>query len=146
MIFKKILLTTTLILLWVKVGSSPMTKKVYTYFTPSNLLQTMESIGIKYPDIVMAQAKLETGNFTSKIFIENHNLFGMKLARQRETTAIGEQYNHARYISWVQSLMDYKLWQDKYASKFKTRRAYLAYLSENYAQDKKYIHKLKQML
>ena len=115
-------------------------------FSEDKLERIAKDFGIMHPEVVVAQAKLETGNFTSKVFIENHNLFGMKLARQRETTAIGEQYNHARYISWVQSLMDYKLWQDKYASKFKTRRAYLKYLSENYAQDKKYIHKLKQML
>lgn len=106
----------------------------------------MDEVGIAYPDIVLAQAKIETGHFTSKIFRENHNLFGMKLPKQRETTAVGEQYNHARYTSWKQSVIDYKIWQDAVLTKVKSKRAYLKYLSENYAQDKKYIHKLKQML
>ena len=145
MIKLKTLTTITLSLLSFNVGSSVTEYKVL-WFSESNLTRKMYEIGIAFPDVVMAQAKLETGNFTSKVFDENHNLFGMKLARQRETTAIGEQYSHARYINWEQSLSDYKLWQDKFIHKTKTRRAYLAYLSKNYAQDKKYIHKLKQML
>lgn len=143
---KRIVLISAMTLLWLKVGSSPATYMRMVYFTPSSALKLIEDLGIAYPEIVLAQAKLETGNFTSKIFRENNNLFGMKLARQRETTAIGEQYNHAKYISWVQSIVDYKLWQDKFIHKTKTRRAYLKYLSENYAQDKKYINKLKQMI
>lgn len=115
-------------------------------FTEDKMIKLCIDIGIRHPDIVMAQAKLETGNFTSKIFRENNNLFGMKLAKQRETTAIGEQYNHAKYSNWIQSLKDYKLWQDKYAHRYKSKKAYLRYLSKNYAQDKQYIHKLKQML
>ena len=32
---------------------------------------------IKYPDIVYAQAILETGWFTSRLYLENNNLFGL---------------------------------------------------------------------
>ena len=115
-------------------------------FSATNMLKLMDEVGILYPDIVMAQARIETGHFTSKVFRENNNLFGMRLAKQRNTTAVGEQNNHASYTSWRQSVIDYKLWQDMVLTKVKSRRAYLKYLSENYAQDKKYIHKLKQML
>jgi len=106
----------------------------------------MNEVGIVYPDIVMAQAKIETGHFTSKVFRENHNLFGMKLPRQRSTTAIGEQYNHAEYTSWRQSVVDYKLWQDKVLTKVKGRRAYLRYLHKNYAENKQYVKLIKQMI
>jgi uncharacterized FlgJ-related protein len=110
------------------------------------MLATMNEVGIAYPDIVMAQAKIETGHFTSKVFKENNNLFGMKLPRQRSTTAIGEQYNHAEYTSWRQSVIDYKLWQDEVLTKVKSRRAYLRYLHENYAENKQYVNLIKKMI
>lgn len=115
-------------------------------FSEYSALRIMNQVGIIYPDIALAQARLETGNFTSRIFRENKNMFGMKLPRKRKTTAIGEHNNHAKYSSWLQSVADYKIWQDEVVGKCKSRKAYLKYLSGNYAQDKKYIHKLKQML
>jgi len=45
--------------------------------------------------LITAQAGFETGNFTSVIFKENNNLFGMKLPKVRKTTAIGENRGHA---------------------------------------------------
>ena len=129
-----------------RVGGSDYKRVNELPFSEYSALRIMDQIGIAYPDIVLAQAKLETGNFTSKIFKDNKNMFGMRLPRLRKTTAIGEQYSHAKYSSWLQSIVDYKIWQDAVVSKYKSRRAYLKYLSENYAEDKKYIHKLKQML
>lgn len=143
---KCITLTTIALLISLRVGSASLSRRAEMPFSMENMVQIMDEIGIAYPDIVLAQAKIETGHFTSKIFRENHNLFGMKLPKRRETTAVGEQYNHARYTSWKQSVIDYKIWQDAVLTKVKSKRAYLKYLSENYAQDKKYIHKLKQML
>ena len=143
---KKVLILTLLCGSFYNVGSSEYIRKPEPKFTPENVIAVMESVGIAYPDIVFAQARLETGNFTSKVFRENHNLFGMKLARVRATNALGEKNSHANYKSWVHSIRDYKIWQDAVVSKYKSRRAYLKYLSENYAQDKKYISKIKQML
>lgn len=143
---KCIALTAIALLISLRVGSASLSRRAEMPFSMENMVQIMDEVGIAYPDIVLAQAKIETGHFTSKIFRENHNLFGMKLPKQRETTAVGEQYNHARYTSWKQSVIDYKIWQDAVLTKVKSKRAYLKYLSENYAQDKKYIHKLKQML
>jgi uncharacterized FlgJ-related protein len=112
----------------------------------NTLLFKMKQIGILYPEIVLAQAKIETGNFTSVIFIENNNLFGMKLPYRRQTTAVGENRNHAKYTDWIQSIRDYKLWQDQMIHKAPTKRAYLAYLRRNYAEDKNYIKKIKQLI
>ena len=112
----------------------------------STLLYKMKQIGILYPEIVLAQAKIETGNFTSVIFIENNNLFGMKLPERRRTTAIGENRNHAKYTDWIQSIKDYKLWQDQMIHKAPTKRSYLSYLRRNYAEDKNYIKKIKQII
>jgi uncharacterized FlgJ-related protein len=115
-------------------------------FSEVNVYKQMLKIGIAYPDVALAQAKIETGNFTSKIFIENNNMFGMKLPERRRTTAIGEKHNHAEYTSWIQSLIDYKLWQDKMIHRAPTKHAYLAYLSRNYAEDKNYIRKIKRII
>jgi uncharacterized FlgJ-related protein len=113
-------------------------------FSELNVYKQLVKIGIAYPDVVLAQAKIETGNFTSKIFIENNNLFGMKLPERRETTAIGKNRNHATYTDWIQSIKDYKLWQDKMIHRAPTKHAYLAYLKRNYAEDKNYINKIKK--
>lgn len=115
-------------------------------FSELNVYKQLVKIGVAYPDVVLAQAKIETGNFTSKIFRENNNMFGMKLPERRQTTAVGENHNHAKYTSWVQSIIDYKLWQDKMIHKAPTKRAYLAYLRRNYAEDKNYIKKIKQII
>jgi uncharacterized FlgJ-related protein len=141
-------ITLTLIALFIslEVGSASFTRRAEMPFNTANMLKIMDEIGIEYPDIVMAQAKIETAHFTSKIFRENHNLFGMKLPRQRSTTAIGEQYNHAEYTSWRQSVVDYKLWQDRVLTKVHGRRAYLRYLSKYYATDKQYVNLIKRMI
>lgn len=143
---KRFLFVVGLTFLVIKVGGSDYRRVNELPFSEHNALRIMNQIGIAYPDVALAQARLETGNFTSKIFKENKNMFGMKLPRLRKTTAIGEQNNHAKYTSWVQSLADYKLWQSDVLKKANTKRKYLRYLSKNYAEDKKYIHKLKQML
>ena len=59
---------------------------------------------------IIAIAKHETGNFTSKIFRENNNLFGMKQAKTRENTAIGTNHGHAVYCCINDSLIDFLLW------------------------------------
>ena len=55
-------------------------------FSEEALVNLMRNSNIKYPHIVLAQAKLESGGFKSKIFKQNHNMFGMRLPKQRPTT------------------------------------------------------------
>jgi len=143
---KWIQLTLIALLISTKVGSSTFIRRADLPFSISNMIATMNEVGIVYPDIVMAQAKIETGHFTSKVFKENHNLFGMKLPKQRSTTAIGEQYKHASYTSWRQSVIDYKLWQDRVLTKVKSKREYLKYLHKHYATNKQYVKLIKQMI
>lgn len=102
------------------------------------------SLNIQHADIVLKQALYETGHFTSKICKENNNLFGMKVAKQRPTTATGEQYNHAKYDSWQQSVIDYAIWQTKYCHNL-TENEYLQYLQRVYSTNKKYVSILKHI-
>ena len=103
-------------------------------------------LNVKFADVVYAQAQLETNGFTSRIFKENNNLFGMKQAMQRSSTNIGEQHGHAYYESWRQSVLDYALYQCKYLSDINTREQYLQYLKDNYAEDPNYFNKLTKIL
>lgn len=43
-----------------------------------NLYAELVRQGVKHPKIVLAQAKLETGNFSSDVCKRHHNLFGLK--------------------------------------------------------------------
>ena len=104
-------------------------------FTPENLEKEIIKLNIVYPDVAMAQAKWESTHFTSEIFYDNNNLFGMKLAKIRPTTAIGKHKlhgNHAAYNNWQDSVKDYKLWQDSNGMSKLPKELYLNRLSEIY--------------
>lgn len=111
--------------------------------TDETALCFMEQIGIEHPHIVLAQMKLESGNYTSKLALENNNYFGMKQPRKRATTSIGEKNGYASYKSWVHSVLDYALWQKEYARQL-TENQYLDSLSK-YAEDKSYTLKIKKL-
>jgi len=98
-----------------------------------------------HPDIVYAQAMLESNNGRSKIFRESNNLFGMKLAKNRPTTAIDEQFGHAYYSTWKASVIDYALYQSAYLRGL-SKESYFKYLSQNYAEDVEYVNKLKAII
>jgi len=100
----------------------------------------IDHCGIQHADIVYKQALLETGHFRSRIFTEQNNLFGMKLARNRPTTAIGSSKNgSAIYVSWEHSVIDYMLWQDR---QYKGGD-YYRFLKRVYAEDTVYTIKLR---
>lgn len=115
-------------------------------FSEQKLILMMKELNFKFPHIVLAQSKLETNNFKSKIFIENNNLFGMKQATMRINTAKGTQNSHAYYDNWKESLYDYAFYQSKYLSKIKTEHEYFTYLSQSYAEDSSYILKVKSII
>ena len=80
-------------------------------FTQGQLVEELKRLNVRYPYIVLAQSILETGYWESRIYQENNNLFGMKQARARATTAKGTQLGHAYYDNWKESVTDYALYQ-----------------------------------
>jgi uncharacterized FlgJ-related protein len=85
--------------------------------------------------MILAQAAHETGNFTSPIFKENNNLFGMKFPTIRQTKAIGENKGHAVYKSIEKSVEDFALYYKslKYLSSYSTINSYIdALKNKNY--------------
>lgn len=115
-------------------------------FSQDKMVSLIKELNIKYPHIVYAQSLIETGYFNSKIFKENNNLFGMRQARTRVTTAQGTQYNHAYYENWRESVYDYAFYQCRYLSGLKTEEEYLAYLGRSYAEDPNYLSKIRSLV
>jgi len=107
-------------------------------FSPQALWNYMKEINMQFPDIVFAQAVLESGNFNSKIFRSNHNLFGMREAGRRIKTCKGTELNHAYYDNWKESVLDYAFYQAYYLDDIKTKEMYLTYLDNNYAESGNY--------
>jgi uncharacterized FlgJ-related protein len=146
MAIKKILISITLILCSLEIGQIQINTQTRNQFSESSMINLAKSLGVKYIDIMVAQARIETGWYTSKIFIHNNNIFGMKFPERRHTTAIGSDRGHAQYISWQQSVADYKIWQSKVLIKNNSRRKYLSYIGRTYAEDSNYINLIKKQL
>jgi len=83
-------------------------------------------------EIVLAQARLETGNFTSRMCKERHNLFGMKRGKR-----------YARYRSWQESVADYKA---RISSRYMGGDYYAFLKRIGYAKDVKYQSKLQNII
>lgn len=115
-------------------------------FSPELLKQAMFFEKISNPEIVFIQAQLETGNFTSDLFVNANNLFGMRLARSRDTYACFEYKYHASYKTWLSCVKDMALWQKYWAGKGYDLTDYFAFLEDiEYATDKNYLSKIKAM-
>jgi len=115
-------------------------------FSEEKLIGVLTDLNIKFPHIVLAQSKLETGQFKSNIFKENHNLFGMKEAKIRVNLAKGTQYGHAFYNNWIESVYDYAFYQSTYLSRIKTEEQYFEYLDQSYAEAENYVESLKVII
>lgn len=104
----------------------------------------LDRYNISHKEIVIAQAILESGNFTSNLYLNKNNLFGMKHPLQRPTTSLGG-VRFASYESIDHCIIDYGIWQAKYGSNL-THDQYLELLSSIYAEDKEYVKKLKKIM
>lgn len=113
-------------------------------FSEEALIDLLRSSNIKYPYIVLAQAKIESGNYTSKVFKENNNLFGMKEPNVRTTTALGTKNSHAYYLDWVSSVYDYAMFQNNRMQGIDSESEYYAKLADGYAADSTYAAVIKK--
>lgn len=110
-----------------------------------SVYQEIKRIHIKFPKVVLAQAMLESG-LDSEVLKSNNNLFGMRLAKARPTTAIDEHNGYAVYYNWRESLVDYALYQATYCKGIKSENEYIKYLCDNYCDDKDYAIKLNLII
>ena len=99
------------------------------------LMEALEYYGVKHPQIVYAQAVLETGHFKSKVCLKYNNLFGLYNSKEKR---------YYKFKHWTECVAAYK----KYIQKWKQPpNDYYKYLDDlGYAEDTSYTTKLKQMV
>lgn len=117
-------------------------------FTPcykDSIANFLIELKVKYPHIVLSQSIIESGNYTSKVFLENNNPFGMKLSWNRSTTALGIKNGYAYYSNLRDAIIDYAFMQSSYYRNAKTEEDYYLLLQKSYAEDKEYINKVRKI-
>ena len=97
--------------------------------TIEQVRQELHRQNVPHAEIVLAQARLETGNFTSLMCKVRHNLFGIK-----------HNGRYASYSNWKESIADYK----KRISSRYNGGDYFAFLKRiGYASDPRYQAKVR---
>lgn len=98
------------------------------------LIEALDYYSVQYPQIVYAQALIETGHFKSKLCTQYNNLFGLYNSRTR---------SYYKFDNWWDSVIAYR---DKVQYKYKGNTDYYTFLVNlPYAIDPNYIRKIKQL-
>lgn len=100
--------------------------------TESNLREELIKQGVKHHKIVLAQAKLESNCGKSSVAKRTNNLFGLRK---------GNRYR--RFNHWTESVTAYK---NLIQSKYEGGNYYVFLHKIGYAEDTKYIDKLKDLV
>ena len=134
----KTILTLVLCLFTITLQSSKNKHKLPEFLTakyPTKELvyQYAKHYGIKHPKIVVAQSILETGHYKSKLCKQHNNLFGLYDSKNRR---------FYKFKTWQESVRAYK---QKVQYKYKSGDYYAFLKRINYAEDPKYITKLKRL-
>ena len=87
--------------------------------------------GLPHPEIVLAQARLESGNFKSTRAKRDHNILGIKH---------GTRY--AVYARWQDCVSDYK---KRISSRYKGGDYYAFLKRIRYAESKDYINRVRKI-
>lgn len=118
------------------VRQAPIEKPTFYDKSPQDgLWEALLFYDIKHPEIVYAQALLETGYFKSKGCTRDNNLFGLYNSKMKRY----HKFNH-----WAESVVKYKEWIQY---KYKPPNDYYEFLRKiHYAEDPMYITKLKQIV
>lgn len=97
-------------------------------FSPEAFQQALLRAGFPehHIDAIMKHARIESGNFKSRLFVQQHNAFGMRLAKRRTTTAVGTKKGYAVYQAWYDSVYDYWLWYER--KPIKSNQSWASYL------------------
>lgn len=99
-----------------------------------NLYNELIAQGVSFPEIVVAQAKLETGHFKSYACLQNNNLFGL---RKKDST-------YMAFSHWTDCVAAYKEYIQKWDD---PPNDYYHYLdSIGYAEDTSYVAKVKELV
>ena len=99
----------------------------------ASIMYYLQLFDVPHSNIVLKQARLESGNYKSELCVMSNNLFGLK----RHSTGNYFHFNH-----WIESIVMYK-WLISYKYE---QGCYYKFLEElPYAEDNNYINKLKSL-
>lgn len=131
--------------------------------TKEALRKELDAQHVICPEQVYAQILIESAHLNSFLVQKTNNLLGMRFPFKRSTTAIGiflpdeniiikgtqeelkkyrSKNHYAVYASWQDCVQDYKYWQDEC---FRLTDRYLTFLGTYYAEDTKYVEKIKKL-
>lgn len=94
----------------------------------------LRKFGVKHPTIVLAQSRLETGNYKSRLTKTHNNLFGFRT-----------KDGYLKFSHWKESVAYYKRWQDRHYKPTKHSSYYNFLRVIGYAEDPNYITKVKKI-
>lgn len=110
------------------------TSFLYKELSDSTLYLALKYYNIKHPKIVLAQAKLESGNYTSAHCIRKNNFLGLYNSKKKE---------YYSFKHWTDCIEGYK---NMIEHKHRNGEDYYAFLIRiGYASDPIYITKVKQI-
>lgn len=119
----------------VKVDSFEYRQDFHSKSPEDGLMEALIYYEVQHPQIVYAQAVLETGHFKSDLCLNDNNLFGLYNSNKGKY----HSFNH-----WVESVISYK---DFIQYKYKPSEDYYEFLQRiGYAEDADYISKLKKVV
>jgi len=113
---------------WLPKSTSKIPNDVYRAISNALSARGVNDVTILF---WMAVSGFETGNWTSQIYTENNNLWGMRLATSN-TTAIGDNAGFADYTSIQDSAQDLALYLTR-----------LKWAKLNFASLQEFVHQMK---
>lgn len=97
------------------------------------VLNELKKQNVPYPEIVLAQSILETGNYKSKLCKTHNNLFGLRKGK-----------SYRKYNNYKECISDYKR---LISSRLKDGEDYYLFLKRiKYAECKDYVQRLKRIV
>lgn len=126
----------------VKAPSINKTVGIYGVYTPvaddiipsdSSVLAELVKNKSVLASVAVAQARIESANYTSDMAVYNKNLFGIKVHKCKYVT--GKRNGHATFASY----------KDNIACYCEIQHRYLRKIDGSYAEDSLYCQKVKQM-
>jgi len=147
-------------------GENQLRSREYTMekvvpLTKESLRIELDEQHVICPEQVYAQILIESAHLESYLTKRTNNLLGMRFPFRRQTKAIGiylpesnliikgtqaelrkysNQNHYAVFENWQECISDYRLWQDEC---FKLTERYLSFLGKYYAEDTRYVEKIK---
>lgn len=98
-----------------------------------NFLKVCKFYGVKEPNIVTAQAILESGNFKSDVFLRTNNPLGLYDSKNKE---------YFKFKHWTEAIIAYRIYVE---SKYKGGDYYKFLNDLPYAEDPNYVSKIKNI-